>query len=245
MSHLGKRLSALIDGELNHTQRERVLTHLARCDSCRQEAVAMRMLKRRMHALGEATAAAALTDRLLALAALTGAGTRGGWASAGRGYLASSARPLRSVRWLAGAAIVLLGLAIPAAAFLVGGSQHQPGPSVTPPVHLFMVEHAIITGEVPAQDPSTQDLATHDLGTQDLSGQDASGQQPSAVARATVSPATAPGPANAARTRAPGFAGVARAAARHPNARAWRAWHALSGTAYLPASASRMGLATR
>ena len=41
MSHLGQRLSALIDGELNHTQRERVLAHLAQCEPCRLEAAAL------------------------------------------------------------------------------------------------------------------------------------------------------------------------------------------------------------
>ena len=69
MSHLGHRLSALIDGELNHTQRERVLAHLAKCEPCRHEAAALRVLKQRMHALGEATANTALTDRLVALGA--------------------------------------------------------------------------------------------------------------------------------------------------------------------------------
>ena len=61
--HLGERLSALIDGELSDAQRERVLAHLAKCDECRQEAAALRLLKRRMHGLGEAAAADALTWR--------------------------------------------------------------------------------------------------------------------------------------------------------------------------------------
>mgnify|MGYP003694137645 CR=1 FL=1 len=38
---LGERLSALIDGELNDAQRERVLAHLARCEDCRREAAAL------------------------------------------------------------------------------------------------------------------------------------------------------------------------------------------------------------
>ena len=85
MSHLGERLSALIDGELSHQQRERVLAHLANCAPCRREAAALRMLKQRMHALGEATADTALTDRLIAVAGVAGpapwrAGCR--WAAA-------------------------------------------------------------------------------------------------------------------------------------------------------------------
>ena len=42
MSHLGHRLSALIDGELDGMERDRVLVHLAGCDSCREDAVALR-----------------------------------------------------------------------------------------------------------------------------------------------------------------------------------------------------------
>ena len=67
MTHLGQRLSALIDGELDLDERERVLVHMARCGSCRDEVAALRMLKRRMNALGEAAAGAALTGRLMSL----------------------------------------------------------------------------------------------------------------------------------------------------------------------------------
>jgi len=44
MSHLGQRLSALIDGELGHVERDRVLVHLVRCEPCRADAVALRTL---------------------------------------------------------------------------------------------------------------------------------------------------------------------------------------------------------
>ncbi|MEU6364420.1 zf-HC2 domain-containing protein [Streptomyces sp. NPDC046931] len=43
--HLGDRLSALIDGELGHETRERVLAHLATCAKCKAEADAQRRLK--------------------------------------------------------------------------------------------------------------------------------------------------------------------------------------------------------
>ncbi|GAA3824321.1 anti-sigma factor family protein [Streptomyces chiangmaiensis] len=43
--HLGDRLSALIDGELGHDTRERVLAHLATCAKCKAEADAQRRLK--------------------------------------------------------------------------------------------------------------------------------------------------------------------------------------------------------
>nr|WP_314172233.1 anti-sigma factor [Streptomyces sp. DSM 40971] len=43
--HLGDRLAALIDGELGHDARERVLSHLATCRSCKAEADAQRRVK--------------------------------------------------------------------------------------------------------------------------------------------------------------------------------------------------------
>ena len=66
MTHLGQRLSALIDGELDSEGRDRVLVHLAKCEPCRSEAVALRTLKRRMNALG----GEAETDNSAALAAV-------------------------------------------------------------------------------------------------------------------------------------------------------------------------------
>ncbi|MBW3360974.1 anti-sigma factor family protein [Streptomyces microflavus] len=44
-AHLGDRLAALVDGELNHDARERVLAHLATCARCKVEADAQRRLK--------------------------------------------------------------------------------------------------------------------------------------------------------------------------------------------------------
>ncbi|MEU7058442.1 zf-HC2 domain-containing protein [Streptomyces sp. NPDC046197] len=43
--HLGDRLSALVDGELGHETRERVLAHLATCPKCKAEVDAQRRLK--------------------------------------------------------------------------------------------------------------------------------------------------------------------------------------------------------
>ena len=143
MSHLGQRLSALIDGELSHAQRERVLAHLARCEPCRSEAAALRVLKQRMHALGEATANTALTDRLVAL------GGRG----QGPGSLGLSRRrwPVRS---LAVAVLAVAGLSVPAAAFMAGGGQAEPGPGVTPAIEEFMTQHELSTGGATANTAS-------------------------------------------------------------------------------------------
>src|SRR5215831_4703853 len=140
--HLGARLSALIDGELSDAQRERVLAHLTRCEDCRREADALRLLKRRMHTLGDAAAGDALTWRLLALAPPGGEGPPARWARrTGR---------RRHARSLAVAGLATVGLGLAAAVFLAGG-RPPPGPRVVPAVDVFMVQHAITTGEVPAR----------------------------------------------------------------------------------------------
>ena len=68
MSHLGYRLSALVDGELSAAERDRVHAHLAGCEACRAEANQLRALKKRMRGLGEVPPDDALTQRLIAIA---------------------------------------------------------------------------------------------------------------------------------------------------------------------------------
>jgi anti-sigma factor RsiW len=68
MSHLGYRLSALVDGELSAAERDRVHAHLAGCEACRAEANQLRALKKRMRGLGELPPDDALTQRLIAIA---------------------------------------------------------------------------------------------------------------------------------------------------------------------------------
>jgi anti-sigma factor RsiW len=150
VSHLGERLSALIDGELSHQQRERVLAHLAHCGPCRQEAAALRMLKQRMHALGEATADTALTDRLIAVAGVAGpAPWRHRPRLAGRRSMPGAHHRRWPVRSIAVAGLTLAGFGVPAAAFLAGGGQQEPGPSVTPAIDNYMMQHEISAGNAP------------------------------------------------------------------------------------------------
>lgn len=54
MSHLGERLTALVDGELGHDDRDRALAHLALCGECRAAAEALRRVKKRLRALADA-----------------------------------------------------------------------------------------------------------------------------------------------------------------------------------------------
>jgi anti-sigma factor RsiW len=153
--HLGERLSALIDGELSHAQRERVLAHLANCESCRQEAGVLRLLKRRMHALSDSDPATcepasgdALTWRLLALVPAAGKGPRAQRPSRGDGRAAPARR---RTRWLVTAALAGGGLGLSVTAFLAGADRPPAGPKVTPAVDVFMVQHAITTGQLPVQ----------------------------------------------------------------------------------------------
>ena len=69
--HLGERLTALVDGALDHAERERVLAHLAHCSPCRGEVDAHRRLKSALGGLRETAPLPSpdLTARLLAVAA--------------------------------------------------------------------------------------------------------------------------------------------------------------------------------
>src|ERR1700722_12917682 len=87
MNHLGQQLSALIDGELDGEERDRVLWHVVRCGWCQDEAAALRALKRQINGLGEAAAGAGLTGRLMGLSAAGASGvwpqSAGSWSFAG------------------------------------------------------------------------------------------------------------------------------------------------------------------
>jgi anti-sigma factor RsiW len=153
--HLGERLSALVDGELSHAQRERVLAHLARCESCRREAGMLRLLKRRMHALGDSGPAPgqaadgdALTWRLLALGPAAG---RGPGPQRPIRWARPPGRGRRRNRWLVTAALAGGGVGLSVAAFLAGGDRPPAGPRVTPAVDVFMQQHAMTTGQLPVQ----------------------------------------------------------------------------------------------
>jgi anti-sigma factor RsiW len=147
MTHLGQRLSALIDGELDYDERDRVLGHLARCSWCRDEAAALRTLKRRMNALGETAAGAALTGRLMGLSSEDGVWPQsaGGWSSSESGDRAD-ARNLAKYLLAGSFAVFLAGLGT--AAFIAGGDPQAqaPAPKVTPSVDVFLLEHDGMNG---------------------------------------------------------------------------------------------------
>jgi anti-sigma factor RsiW len=66
---LGDVAAALVDGELDHAARERAHRHLAHCARCRAEVDGQRRLKARLSGVAQPEPSAALTERLLRLAA--------------------------------------------------------------------------------------------------------------------------------------------------------------------------------
>ncbi|WP_250285986.1 MULTISPECIES: zf-HC2 domain-containing protein [unclassified Frankia] len=67
--HLGDRIAPLVDGQLDHDDRDRALAHLARCPACQWEVAELRRLKARLAALGGPVLPGCVADRLLRMAA--------------------------------------------------------------------------------------------------------------------------------------------------------------------------------
>jgi len=171
MSHLGRWLSALVDGELDPAERDRVLSHLAGCPACLAEVSAMRALKRRLTALGGTAADDAIAGKLIELARTDhGHETRTfrgvPWPSGrarmrvpgirhvrpGQPRLARRRRSAAGQAWRvtagsAGTAVLAVGVA----AFVLGNSAATPpGPKVTPSVDSYVLQHAYDAGQEPA-----------------------------------------------------------------------------------------------
>jgi len=171
MSHLGDRLSALVDGELDGAELARAHAHLAGCVQCRTEAAELRVLKQKLRALmAGAPAEAAMTRRLIAM---TGPGgplpprRRLLRVVPGRRPVAGPERPgarrprlaCRRRYLVLGSVSLVVGLGT--AAFTAGGGgDAAPGPRITPPVQMYSVEHAITTGEVPFPGPTAQPVSS-------------------------------------------------------------------------------------
>jgi anti-sigma factor RsiW len=173
MSHLGDRLSALVDGELDGAESDRAHAHLASCERCRAEAAELRALKQKMRTLMTgAPAEAAMTKRLVAmtgpggpmpprrrlLRVVPGSRRAAGWAPSRPG--ARRPRSAHHRRYLVlGTVSLVVGLGT--AAFTAGGGgDAAPGPRITPPVEMYSVEHAITEGEVPFAPPSAQPVSS-------------------------------------------------------------------------------------
>jgi hypothetical protein len=179
MTHLGPRVSALVDGELGHEARDRALAHVAHCAACREALDAERALKALLRGAETPAPSSAL------LAALTNLGEPGDPVAPrpramplgpvvptlpppGRGPFGrrrdsrmdgrrDSRRPpagrVHRSRVVAAGALSVAGLVL-GTAFAAGGGGAQPGVAVVPPAAELSVEHAATTGGLPLGDPA-------------------------------------------------------------------------------------------
>jgi hypothetical protein len=72
MSHLGEKVSSLVDGQLSVDAAERAHMHIAGCVDCRQAVEFERLMKQRLSVLGAPTLGEDLVSRLIHLAGPSG-----------------------------------------------------------------------------------------------------------------------------------------------------------------------------
>jgi hypothetical protein len=172
MNHLGARVSSLVDGQLASSERDRALSHLAHCPTCRAAVDA----ERRVKALLAGSAGPALSDSFLAR--LQGLAEPGGPVSPrprsmplgpvvptlpppGRGPFGTrrdsrrpaTARRAQRVRYAAAGAVSVAGLVL-GTAFAAGGSAGAGAVPVVPPAAELSIEHAATTSGLPLGDPA-------------------------------------------------------------------------------------------
>lgn len=165
MSHLRDLIAALVDGELSHAERERALTHLAGCTTCRAEVAAHRALKDRLAQLSAPPAPAGLLAELRRMAEPgeplprvrreTVETTRPPTVPVGRRPTdRGAARPAgrrstgRRVRTVLTSGSVVVAATL-ATAFAVGGEPSAADQPVAPDVERYVVEHARTSRAVP------------------------------------------------------------------------------------------------
>jgi anti-sigma factor RsiW len=158
MSCPGDLLSGLVDGELDHPTRERVLSHLLACPPCSTEVQALRALKTRLSWAGAETPLPStdLTERLLRMtvpgvepAERPRPGTQRPVSVRPSGRASAAARPSRRLRRRTVGGLVALGLS---AAFVLGGSSSSATgtrPAVDPATDQFVSDYLDATVEVP------------------------------------------------------------------------------------------------
>lgn len=120
MSHLGERISDLVDGRLEPEVTELAHAHMVACEPCRQQVEAERLTKSRLAALPVPEPGDALTARLLAVAQVTPVEqpdlTRAGSARPATGHPSAETAPD----------------GVPPGSRRPGGSRRPAGPAVAP-----------------------------------------------------------------------------------------------------------------
>ncbi|HEX6577819.1 MAG TPA: zf-HC2 domain-containing protein [Jiangellaceae bacterium] len=182
MKHIGERVTALVDDQLGHDDRDRALAHVMNCEQCRIEVERERETKAALRRLADVEPPASLVAALLALAepgdplppqrrpfpgaAASPVGWRAGTTRPGGGRpdtVTGPRRPdgaprlnRRRGRIQVAAAAVLSAGALTLALATLGGSVSASAPvAVVPPMERFTVEHARSTGSLPFADPAT------------------------------------------------------------------------------------------
>jgi Putative zinc-finger len=177
VTHLGDRISALVDGELGHDARDRALAHVAHCASCRTALEGERAVKDRLAAAAVPPPSPELTARLLALAEpggpmpprnrpmplapvvptlpAPGRGPRFGapGSRVDRSRPSARPRPARRTRHVAVGVASAAGLML-AMAFVAGAPAPPAGAPVAPPSAELSAEHAATTSVLPLSDPA-------------------------------------------------------------------------------------------
>jgi hypothetical protein len=179
VTHLGPRISALVDGELGHESRERALAHVAHCPACRDSLESERAVKDLLAAAASPAPSDGVLASLQALArpgnplpprARTmpqgpvvpvlpppGRAPRGaradsrGPAGSGPGAPGVARRTTRRARFAAVGALSVAGLVL-GTAFAAGAPRQSPSP-VVPPAAELSVEHNATTSGFSLGDP--------------------------------------------------------------------------------------------
>jgi hypothetical protein len=177
VSHLGELISALVDGELSGAELDRANAHVAACGACRVEANALRRLKHELRGLAELNDAGDITSRLLAMSGHDGLpgpdsavparelgrehGPRRRVRAADGYSLADpySAQPSgrlvgrRRGRYMLWGTLSLVAVGV-GTAFGMGGNPSPAEPQITPQFEVFDAQHALVSGDVPFDDPA-------------------------------------------------------------------------------------------
>lgn len=166
MKHLGERVTALVDGQLDHDDRDAALAHLARCPQCQAAVDAERRTASTLRQLPDVVPSRELMERLREMSAPEGplpprrrpfpAPERAsGFHSAGGSFprwpTQGRSRRRAVVR---GTVAGSVSLGVIAAALASLGTAEEADP-VVPPIREFTVEHARSTGSLPFSDPAT------------------------------------------------------------------------------------------
>ncbi|TDO44914.1 putative zinc finger protein [Kribbella sp. VKM Ac-2527] len=173
LQHPLDKLSAAVDGELDHDSRDKVLSHLVGCDDCRAEVEAQRRLKARMAALAAPEPSDDLMQRLLGVSAFSvepreevrpvltpvvslspqrSAFPAGRSGATRPGVRATRSRRRTGVLGAAGSAAAVASLL--GTAFVLGDpARGEQPPALQPPVASFSADHAATTSGSPFADP--------------------------------------------------------------------------------------------